>query len=233
MGCCKTENELLNEKIRELEARLAQSSVETDVVVVVDRSGSMQSNKSDHEGGLRAFVEKQKSLPRSYLTLVQFDGQNPFELLYDGVPMEQVGNISIEPRGMTPLLDAIGRTINHVNKNTRDKIFLIVSDGQENSSREFSHQTIANLINSKKEAGWQFVFVGTNFDVVTTGTGLGFDLNKNVTYSNTAGSIKTAYDITAKKFAGFRSSRASGQSCSVSADCLNYSEDEVQEIKEA
>jgi hypothetical protein len=108
-----------------------------------------------------------------------------------------------------------------------------VSDGQENSSREFSHQTIANLINSKKEAGWQFVFVGTNFDVVTTGTGLGFDLNKNVTYSNNTNSIKTAYDITAKKFAGFRSSRASGQSCSVSADCLNYSDDEIQEIKEA
>lgn len=223
--------EKMERELKDLKASL----IETDVVVLMDRSGSMQSNKSDHEGGLQAFVEKQKELPGNvYFTLVQFDNQNPFEIMYDGVTLDKVKNIKLDPRGLTPLRDAIGRTISHVNNRPkRDVIFLIVSDGQENSSKEYSQAQIKEMVISKKEQGWQFLFVGTNFDVITDGLNTGFDLGKNVTYTNNTQSINKAYDMAGTKFNSYRSCRAAGQSVHVSSANLDFSQEELNEIKEA
>ncbi|MBP9778319.1 MAG: VWA domain-containing protein [Rickettsiaceae bacterium] len=225
------------EKIKELEeelAKLKSSLVETDIIILLDRSGSMQSNKSDHEGGLRSFVERQKQLVgQTYFSFIQFDDQNPFDLVYDKIPLNDVKELKLDPRGLTPLRDAIGRTINYFNSTKRDVIFLIVSDGQENASKEFSQDQIRKMVLDKKEAGWQFLFVGTNFDVITTGINNGFDLGKNVIYTNNAASIDKAYGVTANKLNAFRSARASGQSVTVSSDCLDFSSEELNEIKEA
>lgn len=226
------------EKIKELEeelAKLKSSLLETDIVVLLDRSGSMQSNKADHEGGLRSFVERQKQLVgQVYFTFIQFDDQNPFEVMYDSVSLDSVKDIKLDPRGLTPLRDAIARTISHINNHPkRDVIFLIVSDGQENASKEFSQDQIRKMVLDKKEAGWQFLFVGTNFDVITAGINNGFDLGKNVIYTNNAASIDKAYDVTSQKLNMFRSARASGQSVTVSSDCLDFSSEELNEIKEA
>jgi len=227
------------DKIKELEDRLRRlelaSQKETDVVVVVDRSGSMSSNKSDHEEGLQSFIAKQKELPKSFLTLVQFDDINPFELLYNNTAMESVETVQIKPRGGTPLLDAIGKAVTFIQNagRNRDVIFLIVTDGLENASTEYNHQTIRELINAKKELGWQFLFVGTNFDVLTTGSSLGFDARKNVAYSNTAGSIKAAYNLSGDKFKSFRNIRAAGHTYADATHTLNFTDQEIQEIKEA
>ena len=227
------------DKIRDLEVRLKKLEdafqKETDVVIIVDRSGSMSSNKSDHEEGLQSFIAKQRELPKSFLTFVQFDDVNPFEVIYDNHPMESVDRVQIEPRGCTPLLDCIGKTISYIDNANRDRdvICLIVTDGMENASKEYNHQTIRNLINKKKEGRWQFVFVGTNFDVLTTGSSLGFDRYKNVSFNNTAGSIKAAYDISGLKFTNYRSARAAGCTVADASYSLDFSEAEIQEIKEA
>lgn len=222
----------IENRLRRLEEQLHK---ETDVVVVLDRSGSMSSNRNDHQEGLQSFIAKQKELPKSFLTFVQFDDIAPFELVYDNVNMEQVKNINIEPRGCTPLLDAIGKTVTYIDKHNRnrDVIFLIVTDGMENASKEYNHQNVRDLINAKKEKGWQFVFVGTNFDVITTGSSLGFDAGKNVTFSNTAGSIKAAYDYSGTKFNSYRSMRAQGCTYNDSASNLDFSQEEIEEIKQA
>lgn len=226
------------EKIKELEEeinRLRQNFVETDIVVLVDRSGSMNSNKSDHEGGLKSFVEKQKELTGNvYFTLVQFDDQQPFEVMYDEVSLNDVSEIKLNPRGLTPLRDAIGRTISHIdNHPKRDVIFLIVSDGEENASKEYSQEQIRQMVIDKKEMGWQFLFVGTNFDVITAGKNTGFDATKNVYYNNNTRSINKAYEVAGGKLNSYRSSRASGQSVSCSSMNLDFSDEELNEIKEA
>lgn len=229
----------MEDKLKELEDRLnkleSANLKETDVVVVLDRSGSMSSNKNDHQEGLQSFIAKQKDLPKSFLTFVQFDDVAPFELVYDNVPMDKVRNISIEPRGTTPLLDAIGNTVAYIDKQNRnrDVIFLIVTDGMENASKEYNHQSVRDLINAKKKNGWQFVFVGTNFDVLTTGSSLGFDRYKNVSFSNTAGSIKAAYDYSGIKFNSYRSVRAAGCTYDAAATNLDFSAEEIEEIKQA
>lgn len=223
------------DKINEIQQQLDElkSSIKTNVCVVLDRSGSMQSNKEDHEGGLLAFIEEQKKLPNATFTFIQFDDTNPFELIYDGVPLNEVTKIQLKPRGLTPLYDAIGRTINHLtnkNQNT-DTVLMIVTDGLENASREFSLSTIKTLINDKKALGWQVLFVGTNFDVLGVGSNLGIDNAKNVSYNNTKASIDCYYNKMSNKMSNFRSSRASGQSMGVSADCLNFDEQDIEEIK--
>lgn len=226
------------EKIKEIEAelnKLKAELIETEVVVLMDRSGSMQSNKSDHEGGLKAFVEKQRELPgKVYFTLVQFDDQDPFDIMYDGVSLDEVKNIQLNPRGCTPLRDAIGRTIHYISqKPKRDVIFLIVSDGLENASKEYSQEQIRLNVLDKKEKGWQFLFVGTNFDVITQGINTGFDVGKNVIYSNNTNSINKAYDMAGQKFNSYRSCRAAGQSVTCSSQNLDFSQEELNEIKEA
>lgn len=228
----------LNERINKVQAELDQlkSQVkETEVVVVLDRSGSMQTNKSDHEGGLKAFVQKQRELPgKVFFTFAQFDDQNPFEVIYDRVPINDVGEVSLNPRGTTPLRDAIGRGINHVaNRAMGDIIFLIVSDGQENSSKEYSQAQIKKMVEDKKEAGWQFVFVGTNFDVITAGTNVGFDPLKNVMYNNNTASIHKAYSYTANKVNDYRELRSAGMSYQASSVSLDFCDSELNEIKEA
>src|SRR5687767_5131529 len=115
----------------------------TEIVVLLDRSGSMQHGKDDHEGGLMSFVEDQQQLEGDVrFTLIQFDNVEPCEIVYDGVPIGDVDQIKLIPRGGTPLLDAVGLTIAHIAERLADAkpdqvVVMIITDGQENSSREY------------------------------------------------------------------------------------------------
>ncbi len=110
----------------------------TEIVVLLDRSGSMQHGKDDHEGGLMSFVEDQQQLEGNVrFTLIQFDNVEPCEIVYDGVPIADVDQIKLIPRGGTPLLDAVGLTIAHVAERLADTkpdqvVVMIITDGQEN-----------------------------------------------------------------------------------------------------
>jgi len=165
----------------------------THITVVLDRSGSMQSCKDDAEGGLNSFVEQQKQESgRCTFTMVEFDDQ--YDVLHNHVDIQTVGRYTLVPRGMTALLDAVGKAIqttgdrieNLSEDSTPGKvIFVIVTDGCENSSKEYTRNQIKSLIKKKTdEYDWQFTFIGANQDAFaeagSMGVRRGTTLNYNV-----------------------------------------------------
>lgn len=145
----------------------------TDITLVVDRSGSMDMVRSDAEGGVNSFIAQQAEEPgEALITLVQFDSE--YEFVCKGVPAAEVPMYRLEPRGMTALLDAVGRAIQETGErlakmNEADRpglvIFVIVTDGIENSSHEFTNAQIKEMIEHQQERyDWQFTFLGANQD---------------------------------------------------------------------
>ena len=168
------------------------------IVVVLDRSGSMSTIQSDMEGGLNEFIQQQRVVsPHAEFTLVKFDHEYLMEL--DRYPIEGVKPIRLEPRGMTALHDAIGRTINYLRErmhcpNCGDRakvVFAVITDGHENASKEYNGSDIKHLINQmKKERDWQFVFLGANQDAIQTGEQYGINSNASITYTANAGGVR-------------------------------------------
>src|SRR5690606_2384930 len=112
----------------------------TDIVILLDRSGSMQSAASDHEGGIRSFIRDQKEIPGDVrLTFIRFDSHDPFEIVFDRSPISEISEdqITLNPRGGTPLLDAMGSMIEHLEKtlpgDLDQTVIFCVTDGEENS----------------------------------------------------------------------------------------------------
>ena len=154
--------------------------------VVLDRSGSMQSIASDMIGGFVAFIDEQRQAEgECRVTLVQFDSEDPFEVLVDGEPIASVRPDARKyiPRGLTPLLDAVGRMIARIDagiaerrelgKSEEDQIVLIITDGLENASREYSLAAIKGLIEARRADGWVFAFLGADQDSFAEGGRLG------------------------------------------------------------
>ena len=169
----------------------------TELIVVLDRSGSMETIRTDMEGALKALVEKQAGEKGECLfSLYQFDNQ------YEPV-LEQVhiGNVSksslvLEPRGGTALVDAIGRTINSVGdrlKNTNESdrpetvIMTIITDGEENASHEYTSEKVKEMVKHQTDKyQWKFLFLGSNIDAVKTGSRYGFNVNNSMSYNSSA-----------------------------------------------
>ncbi len=160
----------------------------TEVIIVLDRSGSMQQIRGDMEGGLDRFFEEQRKLPgRCTVTLTQFNDH--YEVVYAGRDIKDVPKAELVPAGNTALLDAIGRTINEVGKRLADMpeadrpgrvLFLIITDGQENASREFKRQDIKRSIEHQAEKySWQFVYLGANQDSFSEAQMLGISVARN------------------------------------------------------
>src|SRR3954470_19575997 len=135
--------------------------IDLDILVILDRSGSMESAKGDHIGGLRSFVEDQKSLGGDVrLTLVQFDTVNPCDIVFDRLPLADVGPIDLVPRGGTPLLDAMGLAIAHLlarqsAEPAAHTITMVVTDGEENSSHEWDLARVKQLVTELEKKGGQ------------------------------------------------------------------------------
>jgi hypothetical protein len=164
----------------------------TDITVVLDRSQSMSSIKEEAEGGLNHFIREQQKLPGyAYFTLVNFDTN--YEVVYDGVNIQEVEKCTIEPRGMTALLDAVGRTITEtglrLSNIEEDKrpglvVIVIVTDGAENASREFTKSQIKKMIEKQQsEFSWQFTFLGANQDAFAEAADLGISSMSTMTYT--------------------------------------------------
>jgi len=148
----------------------------TELVFILDRSGSMSGLESDTIGGYNGMLDKQKKeVGDAVITTVLFDDQ--YELLHDRIPLKGVRNISDREyfvRGSTALLDAIGKTIHKIGnaqKNTSEDeraekvLFIITTDGQENASREYSYAKVKEQIQRQQEKyGWEFIFLGANID---------------------------------------------------------------------
>ena len=146
---------------------------EMDVVFLLDRSGSMSGSESDTIGGYNQFLEKQKKNKyKTNITTILFDDK--YEILHDRVDSNDVKNITDKDyyvRGCTALYDAIGKTINNIEKKAENVIFVITTDGLENSSREYTKDMVKNLIDKHKN--WEFMYIGADIDSYANGTSLG------------------------------------------------------------
>ncbi len=190
----------------------------TDITLVVDRSGSMQSIRDDAEGGVNAFIANQAKQPgEAFLTLVQFDEE--YEFLQKGTPISQVPSFTLVPRGSTALLDAVGRAINETGArlakmNEPDRpglvIFVIVTDGQENSSKEFSKDQIKNMVQHQRETyGWHFTFLGADQDAFAEAGAMGIEANGAAIFAKEK--VAAAYHATGSKVARMRKQVADGE----------------------
>ena len=165
----------------------------TEAVFILDRSGSMGGLESDTIGGFNSMIEKQKKQEgEAYVTTVLFDGD--VETLHDRIPVTEVAPLTEKDyyvRGCTALLDAIGSTVEHVEKIHKylrredvpeSTVFVITTDGLENASRRFDSKTVKKLIEKKKEEGWEFLFIGANIDAVETARCYGISEDRAVNY---------------------------------------------------
>lgn len=157
--------------------------------VLLDRSGSMASMADDVIGGFNTLLaEQQADGNDARMTLVQFDGADPQEVIADAVPiaeMTELDSATFVPRGSTPLLDAtgilLGRAAARVAQRTADGlpaeeiVVVSITDGHENASREYTLTAVSQLIAAHTAAGWTFVFLGAALDVYGEAGGLGYD----------------------------------------------------------
>ncbi len=165
----------------------------TEIVFILDRSGSMSGLEGDTIGGFNSMIQKQKKEDgECYVTTVLFDSM--VETLHDRVKLSEIRDMTEKEyfvRGSTALLDAIGGTIKHISsihKYAREEdvpahtIFVITTDGMENSSREYSADKVKKMIEKKKEKGWEFIFLGANIDAVSTARSFGIAKENAVNY---------------------------------------------------
>ena len=190
-----------------------------DVVFILDRSGSMGGLESDTIGGFNSMLEKQRKIEgKAFITTVLFDDQ--YELLHDRVNIAKVNNITEKEyfvRGSTALLDAIGKTIakekaiqDTLGKNEKaDKVlFIIITDGLENASREYNSATVKKLIETQKEKyGWEFLFLGANIDAIETANTIGINAERAVNYKSDSIGTKKNYDTLNKAVEEVRSGK--------------------------
>jgi uncharacterized protein YegL len=178
----------------------------TEVVLVLDRSGSMESTKSDAEGGLREFIRKQKLVPgQCDVTFYRFD--NEIERVFDKLPIERVedARLKLDPRGSTALLDAMGKAIDEVGRRLRDtkederpeKVYVVtITDGEENCSTKHSYSMLAEKIKRQTdEYGWEFVFIGAGQDAIATASKINIAPQYSMSYSGSRVGTVNAYQI--------------------------------------
>ena len=166
----------------------------TEIVFILDRSGSMSGLESDTIGGFNSMLKKQKEETdgNALVSTVLFDHESI--VLHDRIPLAEIKPLTehdYSVRGSTALLDAIGDAVKHirnVHKYAREEdrpektLFVITTDGMENSSERFSYKEIKRLIGKQKELGWEFIFLGANIDAVEVAEHIGIDARRAVNY---------------------------------------------------
>ena len=206
----------------------------TEMVFILDRSGSMSSLTEETIGGFNSMIEKQKQEDGdAYVTTVLFDNQ--YEMLHDHVNIQDVKPITDEywARGTTALLDAIGLTINSVGKrldNTHEEerpekvIFVITTDGHENASQEFTKDSIKKMIEHQQDKySWVFMFLGANMDAVSEASSLGINSAFSRTYTASGLGTQSVYNAVSSTLSYARgvSSHAEGDWTTQAAACLD------------
>ena len=178
---------------------------DVELVFILDRSGSMGGLESDTIGGYNSMLSKQKKekTGKVSVTTVLFDDQ--YELLYNQVPIEKVSPMTEEEyyvRGSTALLDAIGKTVmqvkaNQDKKEIKDKVlFVIITDGMENASREYRAEQIKKLIEERKEKdNWEFMFLGANIDAIGAAQNIGIDSSRAVRFKSDKKGTAKNYEV--------------------------------------
>ncbi len=176
----------------------------TELVFILDRSGSMHSMQEEAIGGFNAFLEDQKKVPgEANMTLVLFD--HDYNLIHNGKDLNDVESLcsdTYSPRGTTALLDAIGRTVDDVGKRLAEtpeeerpsKILVaVLTDGLENASKDYKKAKINEMITHQRdEYKWEFIFLGANQDAIAEGSSLGVSKICSMTYDATKAGMKSS-----------------------------------------
>jgi hypothetical protein len=207
----------------------------THIVLVLDRSGSMDTVKDDAIGGFNQFLEEQKNFPgQATMTLAQFDHE--YEILYDFVPIGHVASLSKKtfiPRGMTRLLDAVGMTIKGVGQHfmgmrEEDRpskvVFAILTDGHENDSREFNRAQVFEMIKHQEEKySWQFAYLSSDMNAVVDAQSYGIPMSSTYHFTPNSGkAMKFAFSNLSASLVSYRSG----------ADVFAFANDSVTDDKD-
>jgi len=208
----------------------------TDIVFVLDRSGSMNVVAADTIGGFNKFIEDQKAIPGEVtVSLYQFN--NEYEPVFEGIKLAEVKPLSDKtfvPRGSTALLDAVGRTITAVgnrlsvlkeDKRPSKVLFVIVTDGEENSSREFRIEKIKEMVTHQTDRyQWSFVFLGANIDAFSTAGSFGIAQASTLQYAHNQVGTKALYDSLSNSAASYRAG---------AVKCASFTEDDRKKQEDA
>jgi uncharacterized protein YegL len=190
----------------------------TELVFILDRSGSMSGLEADTIGGFNSLIEKQKKQPgQCYVTTILFD--NVTEVIHDRVELSQVQPMTDEDytvRGCTALLDAVGSAIHHISHIhhyarpedvPEHTMFVITTDGMENASHRYDAARVKRMVEHEKEKyGWEFLFLGANIDAVGTASRFGIGADRAVNYRADAQGTQVIYDTVADTVCQMRAS---------------------------
>ena len=177
----------------------------TELVFIIDKSGSMAGLEADTVGGINSVLTKQKEEEGEvYVSCVLFNQES--EVIYDRVDIREIAPMTASDyhaSGCTALLDAIGGAIKHIEMIHRyaraedvpeQTVFVITTDGEENSSRRFTRAEIKSMIEEKREScGWEFVFLAANIDAFTTADGMGIRHDRAAGYDHTCEGVERSY----------------------------------------
>ena len=190
----------------------------TEIVFILDRSGSMSGLEADTIGGFNSMIEKQKKENgEALISTVLFD--NASEVIHDRVNVRDIKPMTDKDytvRGCTALLDAIGGAIHHIGNihkyaRTEDvpehTLFVITTDGMENASRRYDSETVKKMIEKQKERyGWEFLFLGANIDAVETARHFGIGADRAVNYHSDSRGTKLNYEVISEAICAVRCS---------------------------
>lgn len=194
----------------------------TDIVVLLDRSGSMETIKKDMQGAFNEFVKTQSDIKDDECTVNLYQFDTALETVYENRLVHLVPKLEISPRGGTALYDALAEVIDNtghrLSKKPEDErpsrvVFVVITDGEENSSHKFSSEQVKERIKHQTEVyNWQFVYLGANQDAFSAASNIGINMSNTMNYAaNTAG-VNQMWSTVTSSLAAYRSMKCSSMS---------------------
>lgn len=189
-----------------------------DIIFILDKSGSMYSLEGDTIGGFNSLIDKQKEEgngDKALVSVVLFNNRS--QLLYERLPLSEIGQMTkkdYSTQGTTALLDAMGDTITQIAKSYETEEYLaskakpkvlcvVITDGKENASREYTYDDIKKLVSAQQEKGWEFLFLGANIDAISEASRLGIRQNNAATYRNDSVGVKKNFKAVNRAMASY------------------------------